>query len=210
MRGRQPGASARLCPAGAPLWRAADTLPAPGSAAADFSWRARKAERGCERQRVCVARAGAGASPDPTPSSAPPRVSALRGPSPCGPRSEAEGLSPRALLTAFVAGARKPERGVQGAAARGSAEAEAAAAGGAAPTGLSGAKGLRASGGEWAQVRRRGGDSDGMERAQLGKVESFQRWLGVCSVSLGFFPPHQMSLLRGRTRVSSAVISIFR
>lgn len=96
VRGRQPGASARLCPAGAPLWRAADTLPAPGSAAADFSWRARKAERGCERQRVCVARAGAGASPDPTPSSAPPRVSALRGPSPCGPRSEAEGLSPRA------------------------------------------------------------------------------------------------------------------
>lgn len=137
MRGREPGASARLCPAGAPLWRAVDTLPAPGSAAADFFWRARKAERGWERQRVCVARAGAGASPDPNPFSALPRVSPLRGPSPCGRRSEAEGLSPRALLTAFVAGARKPERGVKEAAARGSAE----AAGGAAPTGLLGAEG---------------------------------------------------------------------
>lgn len=59
VRGREPGASARLCRAEAALWRAVDTLPARGSAAADFFWRTGKAERGCERHCVCVARAGA-------------------------------------------------------------------------------------------------------------------------------------------------------
>lgn len=47
-----------------------------------------------------------------------------------------------------------------------------------------------------------------MERAQLEEVESFQPWLGVCSVSLGSFSPHQMSLGHERARVSS-IISIF-
>ena len=42
-----------------------------------------------------------------------------------------------------------------------------------------------------------------MERAQRGKVESVQRWLGVCSGSLGCFAPHQMSLGHERARVSS-------
>lgn len=80
--------------------------------------RTREAGRGRERERVCRARAGAGASPDPNPSSPPPRGSSRDHPAPCGPHSEAKGLSPRALVSPFVAGAGKPERGTREAAAR--------------------------------------------------------------------------------------------
>lgn len=93
-------------------------LPALRGAAADFCWRIRKAERGRGRGCVCVARTGAGAGPRsepilPATSRQPPE-----GTGPCGPRPEARGLSPRALLAAFVAGARKPGRGMGAAAAR--------------------------------------------------------------------------------------------
>lgn len=58
------------------------------------------------------------AARDPNPFSPLPRVRPLRGPSPCGPHSEARGLSPPDLLAAFVAGARKRERGMREVVAR--------------------------------------------------------------------------------------------
>lgn len=134
MRGREPGASSRLCPAGADLCRAVDTLLARGSAAADFfSWRGglRQAERGCERELVCMARAGAGASPDPNSFSPPPRVISPRGPSSCGVRLEAKGLSPRAPRCLCGGSGEAKEWNEGGCGASGSSEAKVAGVGGA-------------------------------------------------------------------------------
>ena len=80
---------------------------------ADFFWRNRKAERGCERRCVCVARAGARASPGPEPSRQPPEETQPVRSAPGGQRP----VTP-ALGAAFVAGAREPERGLREAAAR--------------------------------------------------------------------------------------------
>lgn len=114
MRGRQPGASARLCPAGAALWRAVDTLPARGGAAAYFFWRDPKAERGCERRCVCVARAGSCASLGSELSPQPPEGTHSVRSAPGGQRP----VTP-ALGAAFVARARESERaGLREAAAR--------------------------------------------------------------------------------------------
>lgn len=59
-----------------------------------------------------------------------------------------------------------------------------------------------------AEVTGRGGGGGRMERAQLGKVESVQRRLGGCSVSMGFFSPHPCHFVTS-ARASPAIISIF-
>lgn len=61
VRGREPDPGARRCPAGAAPWRAGHPACA-GKRCADFFGRHREAERGCEPEDVCEARAGAGAS----------------------------------------------------------------------------------------------------------------------------------------------------
>lgn len=103
MRGREPGASARLCPAGAALWRAVDTLPARGSAAADFFWSGELGGRGGDVSGSAFV--GRGQAPGPArtrtrpprrlaeaPETTQPRAVRTRRPKACHP-----GLSSRPL-----------------------------------------------------------------------------------------------------------------
>lgn len=159
MRGREPArahASARPelpCGGlGTPCLR--------GEAAAHFFWRSRQAERGWERERARVARAGACTTPQPSLfSSPPPRASSPRGPSPCGPRPEARGLSPGGSPRCLCGGSWEAGEWDEGGGGGGRP--------GPVPPSPAAVRGSRARG---RQVGRRAGDPGGWRERGLGKL----------------------------------------
>lgn len=181
VRGRRPGASARLCGAGAARWRAVDPACAgQRGGGLVLERRAGKAERGWERERVCVSGEGRRrCRPDPNPCSAPPRASSGE-----DPARAVRALRPKACHPspprAFVAGARKPERGT-GRLQRGGQRGAEVARGAPRPAGPRSSRGGEGLPGASGRPAGRRGDGERMQRAQLGEVERVQRRPGVCS-----------------------------
>lgn len=181
VRGRRPGASARLCGAGAARWRAGDPACAgQRGGGLVLERRAGKAERGWERERVCVSGEGRRrCRPDPNPCSPPPRASSGE-----DPARAVRALRPKACHPspprAFVAGARKPERGT-GRLQRGGQRGAEVARGAPRPAGPRSSRGGEGLPGASGRPAGRRGDGERMQRAQLGEVERVQRRPGVCS-----------------------------